>query len=71
MLYIIRIIYVFFVDAGTITKCEMEGEEIFVPYISDDPCFSCRCQVNINTDNMFLRRFSSRSSITVNMHVNF
>ena len=36
----------FFVDAGTITKCEMEGEEIFVPYISDDPCFSCRCQVN-------------------------
>lgn len=30
---------------GSIRRCEKEGEEIFIPNISDNPCIYCFCKV--------------------------
>ncbi|GFQ86613.1 uncharacterized protein TNCT_686131 [Trichonephila clavata] len=32
---------------GSPVFCEKEGVEVEVPWISSDPCISCKCQANI------------------------
>ncbi|KAJ8320824.1 hypothetical protein KUTeg_002411 [Tegillarca granosa] len=29
---------------GSIQKCKNEGEEVYIPLISDNPCISCTCE---------------------------